>query len=78
MCQNKVSFRSKDRAKAAGEKFGQRIYECPICFCWHCTSKENWKEEFITLEESKKRLSTLEHELRRKFNEKLREKNGIM
>lgn len=76
MCQNKVSFRTKGKAQAAGEKFGQRVYECPICFCWHCTNKENWKEEFVTVEECKKRMSTLENELRREFNEKLHEKNS--
>lgn len=50
MCQNKVSFTNKATAIAKAEKYNQNVYECPICFCWHCTSREDWKDEFVTVE----------------------------
>lgn len=76
MCLNKVSFRTKEKAEEAAARWGQRVYECPVCFCWHCTSLENWKYEFIAQEECEKRMRTLECNLRREFNEKLRQKNS--
>ncbi len=50
MCKNKVSFTNAKAAERIAEKHNQRVYECPICFCFHCTSKADWKDEFVTLE----------------------------
>lgn len=50
MCKNKTSFTSKGAALRVTEKYGQRVYECPVCFCFHCTSKSDWKEEFVPIE----------------------------
>lgn len=75
MCQNKVSFRTKATAESKAEKWGQRVYECPICFCWHCTSADDWKSEFVTVEEMGRRLRAQECKIRAEFNEKLRDKN---
>jgi hypothetical protein len=51
------------------------VYECPICFCWHCTSKENWRDEFVDAEKARKQLVQLESTLRNEFNKTLKEKN---
>lgn len=50
MCKNKISFRSKAAALEKATKFNQRVYECPICFCWHTTSKENWEDLYVPIE----------------------------
>lgn len=50
MCKNKNSFQTIGAAKAAAKKFGQRVYECPVCFCYHCTSLDDWRSEFVTIE----------------------------
>ena len=75
MCRNKDSFYSRSRAEASAARWGQRVYECPICFCWHCTSKENWQDEFVDSEYARKRLVQLEATLRNEFNRTLKEKN---
>lgn len=49
-CKGKVSFTNVAAAKRAAEKHGQRVYECPVCYCWHCTSKPDWKDEFLPIE----------------------------
>lgn len=53
MCKNKRSFHNKVAAEKVAERFGQRVYECPICFCFHCTSKENWQDEFLFADDAK-------------------------
>lgn len=75
VCGSKDSFWSRARAESIAERYGQRVYECPICFCWHCTSKENWRDEFIEADKARKQLVQLEATLRNEFNRKLREKN---
>jgi hypothetical protein len=70
VCSSKDSFRSKTKAEAIAKKWGQRVYECPVCFCWHCTSKENWKDEFIDADTAKRQLVALEIRLRTEFNAK--------
>lgn len=75
MCGNKSTFYSQGRANKHADKYGQRVYECPICFCWHCTSKENWQEEFTDAEVAKRQLATLENKLRAEFNRKITAKN---
>jgi len=75
MCEKKGSFYSRARAEKSAAKWGQRVYECPICFCWHCTSKDNWQEEFVDAEKARKQLVQLESTLRNEFNKKLKEKN---
>lgn len=66
MCKNKASFRSRERAEQVANNFGQRVYECPICFCFHCTSKENWQDEFLFADDAKTILQMLmdDHERR--------------
>lgn len=51
MCKNKVSFTSKQAALKVAEKHNQRVYECPVCFCYHCTKLEDWKSLFVPVEE---------------------------
>jgi len=50
MCDKKVSFRSFSKAQKVAEKYNQKVYECPICFCFHCTSKESWRDEYVDAE----------------------------
>lgn len=70
VCTSKVSFRSKQKAMEWGKKWGQNIYECPVCFCWHLTSRENWRDEFIDADTAKRQLVALEMKLRTEFNSK--------
>ena len=39
-CFRKVKYRSYDKAKANADKYGQRVYFCPICGGYHCTKRE--------------------------------------
>lgn len=41
MCAKKMAFRTEGAALRVAEKFEHRVYECPICFCWHTTSKKD-------------------------------------
>ena len=50
MCKGKVSFQNIGAAKATAREYNQRVYECPVCFCYHCTSLEDWKDEFVPIE----------------------------
>lgn len=50
MCKNKVSFTNKAAAIRAAERHNQNVYECPICFCFHCTSRQDWRDEFVPIE----------------------------
>lgn len=70
MCTNKVSFFTKEKAEKAAKRWGQRVYECPVCFCWHTTAREAWKDEFITLDKLNKILSQKEQEIRQKYEKK--------
>lgn len=76
MCQSKASFWSKERAEKSAAKFGQRVYECPVCFCWHCTSLENWRDEFVDADTAKRKLAALEVTLRTEFNAKRKTLNA--
>ncbi len=51
MCNYKLSFNTRKKAQVNADKHGQSVYECPVCYCWHCTSKENWRDEFVNVEE---------------------------
>ncbi|HZZ82019.1 MAG TPA: hypothetical protein VFE62_26200 [Gemmataceae bacterium] len=75
MCGDKSTFYSKQRAVAHAAKYGQRVYECPICFCWHCTSKSNWRHEYVDAAQAKKDMQTLERKLRTEYNTILNKKN---
>ena len=44
-CFRKKRYKSEAKAKAVAEKFGQRVYFCPICGGYHCTKKELPSEE---------------------------------
>ncbi len=39
-CMNKTRWSEESEAKAKAELWGQRVYECPICGGYHCSSKE--------------------------------------
>jgi len=66
MCKTKLSFRTMETALKVAAKHNQTVYECPVCFCFHCTSRKDWREEFVEigkynqlareLEESKEKL----------------------
>lgn len=60
MCGNKLSFRTKEAAQRTADKFGQSVYECPICFCYHCTSKKDWRQEYISIDEYNRLLNKYE------------------
>jgi len=75
MCLSKVSFRSKEKAQAVAAMHSQKVYECPICFCWHCTSKENWRNEYVDYQWHKKEMSEIERKLRTEYNALLAKKN---
>ncbi len=66
MCKSKLSFRTKAVASKVAAKHGQTVYECPICFCFHCTSKTSWRDEFVGIEEYNKAVRELE-EYRTKY-----------
>lgn len=78
MCDKKVSFRSKGKAEAVAAKFGQRIYECPICFCWHCTSKEDWQQEFVSTADLRRAVAEARCEMAAKRNAKLKQLRQIV
>lgn len=50
MCKQKVSFTNMKAALKVAEKHKQNVYECPICFCFHCTSHQNWMDDFVPKE----------------------------
>jgi len=50
ICGNKVSFTHIKKAIDVAEKHNKNVYECPCCFCFHLTSRDNWKEEFVSFE----------------------------
>lgn len=72
MCVRKVSFTNKAKARKIADKFDQRIYECPICFCWHTTAKEKWQDEFVRVEDHIVALKQQESKIREELNEKNR------
>ena len=47
MCGNKKSFRTKKLAEKTADKFDDdyRVYECPICYCFHVTTTNASKKE---------------------------------
>lgn len=51
MCKDKVSFTNEKAARKVAKLHDQRVYECPVCFCFHCTSSDNWKGEYVTRKE---------------------------
>ena len=69
MCKGKVSFTNAGAAKRVAEKHGQRVYECPVCFCFHCTSKADWRDEFVPIEQYRLIVQKLE-DLQKKYKEK--------
>jgi hypothetical protein len=75
MCINKISFRNRDRAERSAAIYGQRIYECPICFCWHCTSKENWQDEFVDAITAKRQMAAAVSNARAEIKQRLKAKN---
>jgi hypothetical protein len=60
MCKDKVSFTNIAAAKRRAEKFGQRVYECPVCFCYHCTSLEKWQDEFVPIKKYQRAMKEAE------------------
>lgn len=76
MCARKVSFRTKSVAQKVATKFNQRVYECPICFCFHTTNRENWKDEFVWRSEMELALKQQENKIRQPLNDKIRALNA--
>lgn len=72
MCGTKQSFRSRGAAEKIATKFNQRIYECPICFCWHCTKSQDWHDEFVRKDYMEKRLTQQESTIRGEMNSTIR------
>lgn len=60
MCAGKVSFTNKNAALKVANKFDQTVYECPVCFCFHCTNLQNWREEFVPIAKYRALLKTHE------------------
>ena len=44
-CNAKVRYSTEDEARKTAERWGQRVYRCPICDGYHCSSNEQGKEE---------------------------------
>jgi hypothetical protein len=40
MCGRKKAFETQSKANKAARLYNQYVYQCPICFCWHLTKKE--------------------------------------
>lgn len=40
MCGSKRLFTSEAEAHGMVVKFQGRVYKCPLCYCWHHTTKE--------------------------------------
>lgn len=72
MCGTKAAFRTQKSAEKIAIKFHQRTYECPICFCWHCTSLENWRDEFVRKDYMDRRLAQQEATIRGELNSTIR------
>jgi len=49
MCYDKKSYTTKRGAELAATYWNLRVYDCPICFCFHTTSKDNIPK-FVTEE----------------------------
>lgn len=71
-CGKKVSFTHRAKAEKVAKKHGQTVYECPVCFCYHCTSKEDWRSEFVSIEkyEAVRAIADDVEQLRRDLKEK--------
>lgn len=67
MCGKKASFQTKKAAELRASLFNQRVYECPICFCWHCTSKEDWRSEYYTESDVEKKVNDAKAEANKKI-----------
>lgn len=73
MCSTKQSFPTRGMAQKVAEKFGQTVYECPICFCWHCTHLKSWRDEFVRKDYMDRRLHQQESAIREELNSEIRE-----
>lgn len=49
-CGNKVSFHTISKAVEVATKHNQNVYECPCCYCFHLTTRDDWYDEFISYE----------------------------
>lgn len=49
-CGDKVSFYTVTKAIEVAKKHKQNVYECPCCYCFHLTNRDDWHEEFISYE----------------------------
>lgn len=72
MCGKKVAFRSQEKAAEVAKQHNQKVYGCPICFCYHLTSKADWKDEFVTPAQ----VATQINAVRTEYNKKMRQKNA--
>lgn len=83
MCYNKKSFRTLKEAQKNADKWNLRVYECPICYCFHTSSQEA-PPEFVTKEEMQNRLLEQEKKIHtayksmiKKYQEKCRDNKKL-
>lgn len=63
MCKRKMSFYTAKAAQRIADRNGHRVYECPICFTFHITSKPPFDPLFIAIEEHQRIVSDLNKRL---------------
>lgn len=75
MCGKKMVFRTRSFADKVALERNQRVYECPVCYCFHLTSKENWRQEFVAVEVMDQKIAEARSAGRREGKEKIKELN---
>lgn len=78
MCGNKVPFPTRKSAQRVADKYEQRVYNCPVCHCYHTTSKQDWKEEYIHESQLKNHINNATQVLRRDHKAYTSELKGTM
>lgn len=44
-CKKKRSFFTQKEANVIGRRNNQRSYECPVCHCWHLTTRDFYRRK---------------------------------
>lgn len=47
MCGDKLAFPTRNSAEKHAIKYDQYVYNCPVCFTWHCTSQKDWRINYV-------------------------------
>jgi len=74
-CGKKIAFRTIRVAQKHAEAFEQNVYKCPVCFCYHCTSEDNWRQDLYSKAQMQQMETNIRTEVNAKFKDKLKEKN---